>query len=300
MASLESYGTKNLQILIPANEVTGDGGNAINTNFQIISDALDAAVHQDTRDPTANDNAAAGYLPGSMWLNTTTNKAFICLSSSPSTAAWTAVNAPPLATTSTPGIVEPDGTTILSMATARSVPRAAAWPTRSPRTSIWVDIELSTVREVSTSDRLPSRPTPTSWPIAAGISPPPAMPQRSVVVLSLVSTDNSTQSQSIGVVASSGFAFRGIVLARENQRKRRRLMGAAGHGFPTVPHRRCRHGYHGQPGGGNHRCGRVDFFRGDQREPARAELQRRRRPHDPLADESGTRANRQFSRRLPL
>lgn len=41
-----------------------------------------------TADPTASNDISQGYTPGSVWINTTANKAFICLSSAAGAAVW--------------------------------------------------------------------------------------------------------------------------------------------------------------------------------------------------------------------
>ncbi len=41
-----------------------------------------------TSNPTITDDTGQGYAPGSIWINTSTNRAFLCLSNTSSAAAW--------------------------------------------------------------------------------------------------------------------------------------------------------------------------------------------------------------------
>jgi hypothetical protein len=44
--------------------------------------------NQTTTDPTAGDDSGDGYSIGSRWLNTTSDREFVCLNASPSAAVW--------------------------------------------------------------------------------------------------------------------------------------------------------------------------------------------------------------------
>ncbi len=48
-------------------------------------------IHEDTVDPTATDDTDAGYFEGALWVNTTTDEAFICLDDTATAAVWKSI-----------------------------------------------------------------------------------------------------------------------------------------------------------------------------------------------------------------
>jgi hypothetical protein len=56
--------------------------DAANTGWEIIEN-YGAAV-----DPTVNEDAASGYVRGSLWINTTGNKVFVCSNPADGAAVW--------------------------------------------------------------------------------------------------------------------------------------------------------------------------------------------------------------------
>jgi hypothetical protein len=93
MASLINY--KGLQVL---DTVVGAGGEAISDNFRRIADSTPRSVWDKTADPTATDDGTEtdptsggtqkNYQVGSYWLNTSSNKLFVCTDNTVSHAKW--------------------------------------------------------------------------------------------------------------------------------------------------------------------------------------------------------------------
>lgn len=86
MATLIPY--KGLQVVDPA--PTGDGGLAIQEDFQSLVDWSPKSVWAETADPTVNDDEDDDFYPGSLWLrtNVTPPKLFVCKTSAMGGAVW--------------------------------------------------------------------------------------------------------------------------------------------------------------------------------------------------------------------
>jgi hypothetical protein len=57
-------------------------------NWDIIDAAIAKCNWSATIDPTANDDVADGYAPGSVWLNITTKNIFVCMVATAGAAVW--------------------------------------------------------------------------------------------------------------------------------------------------------------------------------------------------------------------
>lgn len=80
----------------PAGPLTGaeitvavQGGQSVGLTYQQLKDWVKFKNKLDaTTDPAANDDSAAGYEPGSKWLNTSSNEWFICSVATAGAAFW--------------------------------------------------------------------------------------------------------------------------------------------------------------------------------------------------------------------
>lgn len=80
----------------PAGPLTGaeitvavQGGQSVGLTYQQMKDWVKFKNKLDaTTDPAANDDSAAGYEPGSKWLNTSSNEWFICSDPTAGDAKW--------------------------------------------------------------------------------------------------------------------------------------------------------------------------------------------------------------------
>ncbi|MBK8211721.1 MAG: hypothetical protein IPK78_18980 [Rhodospirillales bacterium] len=57
--------------------------NAANTAWEIVEN------YGATTDPTVDDDAGAGYVPGAMWINTADSRVFFCADPTTGAAVWT-------------------------------------------------------------------------------------------------------------------------------------------------------------------------------------------------------------------
>lgn len=75
------------------NTITDNHINAAVTPLQDNGTAtkLESNYHAATTNPTANDDIADGYGIGTLWINTSTGNAYICVSSAPGAAVWSAI-----------------------------------------------------------------------------------------------------------------------------------------------------------------------------------------------------------------
>ena len=83
MTSLTNY--HGLQV---PNATPGGGGAAISDNFQSLVDWHPLSQWAQTGNPTAGDDQTQNYYPGSLWLNSSTNELFLCISSATGVAVW--------------------------------------------------------------------------------------------------------------------------------------------------------------------------------------------------------------------
>jgi hypothetical protein len=72
------------------------GGSAVNLSagtkhVRLVALAGDVAINQATVDPTVNDDLAHNFRVGNLWLNTSTQKIFICRLHTSGAAVWTAI-----------------------------------------------------------------------------------------------------------------------------------------------------------------------------------------------------------------
>ena len=76
MTTLVNY--KGLQVVSPS--PTGDGGLAIQDNFENVADWHPLSVWNESSDPGASDDADSDYYPGSFWLRTDTTppRLYVC------------------------------------------------------------------------------------------------------------------------------------------------------------------------------------------------------------------------------
>lgn len=77
---------RGLQVL--DTDPTGAGGLAIQNDLKDLVDWNPKSEWEKTTDPTASDDIDGDYYPGSLWLNTSTNKLFICRSNADNAAEW--------------------------------------------------------------------------------------------------------------------------------------------------------------------------------------------------------------------
>ena len=92
MTTLVNY--KGLQVVSPS--PTGDGGLAIQDNFESVADWHPLSVWNETSDPGATDDSNSDYYPGSFWLRTdaTPPRLFVCQDSTVGAAVWLWLNPP--------------------------------------------------------------------------------------------------------------------------------------------------------------------------------------------------------------
>jgi len=83
MAILENY--KGLQV---PDSTPGDGGQAIKDDFKSLADWHPKSNWQATQDPTGTDDVDQDYQIGSAWLNTSTNRLFVCTDNTAAAAKW--------------------------------------------------------------------------------------------------------------------------------------------------------------------------------------------------------------------
>jgi hypothetical protein len=89
MATLTDY--KGLQIVDP--EPTGEGGLAIQNDLKKLVDWRPKSEYSQSTDPGSGDGASAGYLQGSLWLNTSANphRLWVCLDPATTPPIWAEV-----------------------------------------------------------------------------------------------------------------------------------------------------------------------------------------------------------------
>lgn len=84
-----NIGTSNAQTNVAGNQF-------INTTNRIVDDGtntkLETGHHRATANPTVNDDIADGYDVGTIWINTTTNNAFVLTDSTSGSALWSKIN----------------------------------------------------------------------------------------------------------------------------------------------------------------------------------------------------------------
>lgn len=66
----------------------GVGGAAISDNFQSLVDWHPLSQWAQSGNPTASNDNTQNYFPGSLWLNSSTNELFLCMSSATGAAVW--------------------------------------------------------------------------------------------------------------------------------------------------------------------------------------------------------------------
>ena len=91
MTSLTNY--HGLQV---PSATPGSGGAAISQNFQSLVDWHPLSQWAQAGNPTASDDQTQNYYPGSLWLNSSTNELFLCISSAPGAAVWQQVILAPI------------------------------------------------------------------------------------------------------------------------------------------------------------------------------------------------------------
>lgn len=95
---------------IDNDDISADWGN-INGTLSSQTDLMNALnakqlkFHEDTSNPTINDDASGGYEVGQVWVNTDNNEAFICFNNTNGAAVWVNI-------TGTGGTVQNPGYTI--------------------------------------------------------------------------------------------------------------------------------------------------------------------------------------------
>lgn len=85
--SLTNY--RGLQVVDPS--PTGDGGLAIQNDLKSLVGWSPKSEWNKTSDPGNTDDSDHDYYQGSFWLRTDTNKLFVCVSDTPSSAIWAPV-----------------------------------------------------------------------------------------------------------------------------------------------------------------------------------------------------------------
>ncbi len=94
MSSLTNY--RGLQVFPSDAPPPGGGGLAISNNFTYLVDWHPLSKWTQTGNPTAGNDSTANYFPGSLWLNSSTNELFLCMSSAPGAAVWQQVILAPI------------------------------------------------------------------------------------------------------------------------------------------------------------------------------------------------------------
>jgi hypothetical protein len=86
VATLEDY--KGIQIVSPA--PTGQGGLAIQNDLKKLADWNPKSVYGLSTDPGGGDDSSDGFLPGSLWLNTSASphRLWVCLDATLDNAVW--------------------------------------------------------------------------------------------------------------------------------------------------------------------------------------------------------------------
>jgi hypothetical protein len=94
MSSLTNY--RGLQVFPSDAPPPGAGGLAISDNFTDLVDWHPLSKWAQTGNPTASNDNTENYFPGSLWLNSSTNELFLCMSSATGAAVWQQVILAPI------------------------------------------------------------------------------------------------------------------------------------------------------------------------------------------------------------
>ncbi len=86
MSSLTNY--RGLQVFPSDAPPPGAGGYAISKNFSNLVNWHPLSQWAQTGNPIASDDQTLNYYPGSLWLNSSTNELFLCISSATGAAVW--------------------------------------------------------------------------------------------------------------------------------------------------------------------------------------------------------------------
>lgn len=86
MSSLTNY--RGLQVFPSDAPPPGVGGLAISDNFTYLVDWHPLSQWAQSSNPTASNDNTQNYFPGSLWLNSSTNELFLCMSSATGAAVW--------------------------------------------------------------------------------------------------------------------------------------------------------------------------------------------------------------------